>query len=993
MTQRRFQSPFALLVILLTPCAELTAQPAADKLSATGTAAEGAKAVIPANLFVDDDNTGAQDGSALRPYRTVQQAIDAAKDNSVIAVAGGIYSANIRVQEKTVRLYGGYIGGTKADYAGGTGGNFKARDPAAHSSHLKGNGKDSVVTLYEAGASVVDGFLITGGGPSSVAAPSRLGGGFYVYQGTPTISHNVIEKNQTCPPTKPDEEARGGGIYASGSGVSLTILNNTIRNNVSGRGAGIFSDGPKLVIRGNKILNNIGVGDHGGGAFLNSPNAEISNNRIEGNEIARLLGYGWGGGMIVVNTGSHYKLSRNVFAGNYAPSLGAGFFADEGATASMEHDLVYGNKTKPDGEGAAVYVDGNEDGTSSTLTLNHVTIADHTSTPMAKGNAVKATWNSKLVVKNSILWNNGGDDVEADEKSKAAVTYTLSQETIKGTGNLSKDPLFVNAAGQDYRLRPGSPAINAAEAAANGARANLGADEKSTPASEDNGVKQTTPVVQPKQAEKPQAETDKKTSNTYLLRGTEGELPSEVGDDTTKLTKVESPELGGAAVQIDVIDTFGQKVSRVADWTPFETLRLDIINKSAKEFSIEFNLFHSETKAFATRVVAPFVLKPGKNEVRISVPGLKNTNGSPAKLSEVRRWYVASETPVRLLVGDIYLEGEGGGTSAYTIKTDPARLERIKSTKMPAIAKPIPYNTPEADAIMSAAEIFPANNPWNTLVEDWPVHRNSAAMIASVGAAKPLRYNQDMAFVIVPLAQKKVDVKLILGPDESDAGPYPVADNTPIEGWPASFQQDPLLKNLTLNDVQRGKPDLEQDRHGIVFDPVGRKVYEFYRLTKTDAGWHADGAAIFDLASNKLRPDGWTSSDAAGLPILPAIVRYDEIQRGVIDHALRFTVTRSRRAYVYPATHFASKLTDENLPRMGERFRLRKDFDTSKFSPEARVILEALKRYGMFMADNGMDWGLSVSGDERLPVFHEELRRVKGSDFEVVTPPPGYTAP
>jgi len=194
-------------------------------------------------------------------------------------------------------------------------------------------------------------------------------------------------------------------------------------------------------------------------------------------------------------------------------------------------------------------------------------------------------------------------------------------------------------------------------------------------------------------------------------------------------------------------------------------------------------------------------------------------------------------------------------------------------------------------------------------------------------------------------------------------------------------------------DVQRGKPSLGEDRHGIVLDPVGRKHYEFYRLTRTDKGWHADQASIFDLSSNKLRPDGWTSSDAAGLPILPAIVRHDEIKRGVIDHALRFTVRRSRRAYVYPATHFASKLTDENLPRMGERFRLRKDFDTSKLSPEVRVILEALKRYGMLMADNGMDWGLSVSGDERLPVFHEELRRVKGSDFEVVIPPPGYVAP
>ncbi|WP_254512272.1 right-handed parallel beta-helix repeat-containing protein [Anatilimnocola floriformis] len=980
-----------LAAILLIPAPRLLmAQPAATQQSAADAARDGARIVVPANLYVDDDNAGAQDGSALRPFRTVQQAINLARDNAVIAVAGGAYPENIRVQERAVRIYGGYAGGTKADYVAGTAGNFKVRDPAAHPAQLKGNGKDSVVTLYEAGASVIDGFLITGGGPSSVAAPSLSGGGFYIYQGSPTIAHNVIEKNQTCPPRKQDREALGGGIYSTAA--SISILNNVIRGNVSGRGAGIFADGPKMVIRGNTIQKNIGVSDHGGGVFIFSPSAEVSHNRLEGNEIGRELGYGWGGGMIVVNKGGHYKLSHNIFAGNFAPSLGAAFFADEGAEASLTHDLVYANKTKPDGEGGAVYVDGNEDGVGSTLVLNHVTIADHTSTPMVAGSAVKATWNSKVTVKNCILWNNGGDDVEADEKSKATVTYTLSQETIKGTGNLSRDPLFVNAAGHDYRLRTGSPAIGAAEPA-NGARANLGADGLLLATHQESEVKPQNPAVQPMPAKKPPTEPTNKTTRVYVMRGTAGELPSEVGDDNTKLTKVESPELGGAAVQIDVIDTFGQKVSRVADWTPFETLRLDIINKSEKEFSIEFNLFHSETKAFATRVVAPFVLKPGMNEVRISIPGLKNTNGSPAKLSEVRRWYVASESPVRLLVGDIYLESGVGSAVAYAIKTDPARLERIKSTEMPAIAKPIPYNTPDADAIMSAAEIFPANNPWNTLVEDWPVHPNSTAMIASVGAAKPLRYNQDMAFVIVPPAQKKVDVKLILGPDESDPGPYPVADNTPIEGWPASFQQDPMLKQLSLNDVQRGKPDLEQDRHGIVFDPVGRKVYEFYRLTKSDAGWHADGAAIFDLASNKLRPDGWTSSDAAGLPILPAIVRYDEIQRGVIDHALRFTVTRSRRAYVYPATHFASKLTDENLPRMGERFRLRKDFDTSKFSPEARVILEALKRYGMFMADNGMDWGLSVSGDERLPVFHDELRRVKGSDFEVVTPPPGYTAP
>jgi hypothetical protein len=330
---------------------------------------------------------------------------------------------------------------------------------------------------------------------------------------------------------------------------------------------------------------------------------------------------------------------------------------------------------------------------------------------------------------------------------------------------------------------------------------------------------------------------------------------------------------------------------------------------------------------------------------------------------------------------------------AYVIQSDPARIARIKSAVRPSFSEPIPYNTPTADAIMAGVELFPADNPWNMLVEDWPVHPNSRQMIDSIGATKPLRYNQDMTFVIVPPNQKKVEVKIIAYPGESDPGPFPIPENVPIEGWPASFRQDPGLRALTLQDVQRGKPSLDADRHAIVLDPAARKLYEFYRLTRTDAGWTAEQSSVFDVGSNKLRPDGWTSSDAAGLPILPAIVRHDELRRGVVDHALRFTVRRTRRAYVYPATHYASRLTDANLPRMGERFRLRKDFDTSGFSREVQTILVALKRYGMFVADNGLEWAMSVSADDRLPVLHDELRRVKGSDFEVVTAPPGYVPP
>ena len=318
---------------------------------------------------------------------------------------------------------------------------------------------------------------------------------------------------------------------------------------------------------------------------------------------------------------------------------------------------------------------------------------------------------------------------------------------------------------------------------------------------------------------------------------------------------------------------------------------------------------------------------------------------------------------------------------------DPARLKRIRSTKMPPITQPVMFNTPQADAILAALEVFPPDNPWNQLVTDWPLHPNSKAIVASVGRDKPLRYNPDMAFILVPPNQKRLDVKITAYPGESDKGPYPVPETVPIEGWPAGYRRDAKGKTLTLRDVQRDTLKQGGDRHAMVLDPVNRLLYEFYMMRRTDAGWQAAQASVFDLKTNALRPRGWTSADAAGLPVFPAVVRYDELKRGQIDHALRVTIRRTRRAFVAPATHYASRHTHTAYPRMGERLRLRKDFDVSSFTPHVRTILIALKRYGMFVADNGIEWAISVAPDERIGVLHEELRRVKGANFEVVVPP------
>ena len=226
---------------------------------------------------------------------------------------------------------------------------------------------------------------------------------------------------------------------------------------------------------------------------------------------------------------------------------------------------------------------------------------------------------------------------------------------------------------------------------------------------------------------------------------------------------------------------------------------------------------------------------------------------------------------------------------------------------------------------------------------------------------------------MVPGNQKKVKAKLLLYPGESDTGPYPLPDNAPVEGWP--------MDGRTLAAAQSGKEDA--DRHVIVVDPVNRMLYEFYQGRKTPAGWECACAAVFDLKSNRLRPNGWTSADAAGLPIFPAVIRFDEVERGMVRHAMRFTVRNTRHAYVYPATHQASRKQDPDLPRMGERFRLRADFEIAGFSPHVKAILKGLKKYGMFVADNGGDWRLSVAPDPRIKGL-DELGRVKGSDFEVI---------
>lgn len=267
---------------------------------------------------------------------------------------------------------------------------------------------------------------------------------------------------------------------------------------------------------------------------------------------------------------------------------------------------------------------------------------------------------------------------------------------------------------------------------------------------------------------------------------------------------------------------------------------------------------------------------------------------------------------------------------------------------------------------------FPADNPWNQRIDKAPVDPNSAALIAGIGKDKPLHSDfgsfyegqpMGIPYVVVDGKTPRVPVTFEYA-DESDAGPYPVPPNPPIEGGPKG----------------------DGDRHILMLDRDAWKLYELYQAFPNGRGYKAGSGAIFDLNSNRLRPDGWTSADAAGLPIFPGLVRYDEVvELKEIRHALRFTVSRTRKAYVAPARHYASDSNDKNLPPMGMRVRLKASYDISGFPKNVQVVLQALKTYGMILADNGSDWFISGTHDKRWNNDEmAEINRVLGKDLEVV---------
>ena len=280
--------------------------------------------------------------------------------------------------------------------------------------------------------------------------------------------------------------------------------------------------------------------------------------------------------------------------------------------------------------------------------------------------------------------------------------------------------------------------------------------------------------------------------------------------------------------------------------------------------------------------------------------------------------------------------------------------------------------------VLGGCAVFPSDNPWNTDISNYPVHVNSDDFIANIiGVSGDTYLHADFGanwnggpfgipYVVVPADQPMAPINFVVYGSESDPGPYPVPPNAPVEGG--------------------------SDRHVLVLQSGPCKLYELYNAEYVGPGWNADSGAVFDLNSNALRPEGWTSADAAGLPILPGLARYDEVAAGAVKHALRFTVQATQRAYIHPATHYASSITDPNYPPMGLRLRLKAGYDISGFTGQARVVLQALKQYGMIVADNGSAWFISGAPDARWDDEDlNQLKTVPGAEFEVVDTGPIIT--
>ena len=329
-----------------------------------------------------------------------------------------------------------------------------------------------------------------------------------------------------------------------------------------------------------------------------------------------------------------------------------------------------------------------------------------------------------------------------------------------------------------------------------------------------------------------------------------------------------------------------------------------------------------------------------------------------------------------------------------------ARAERINHEgrilgALPVVTNSTLFNTTNADAVLSAMQIFPVTNPWNEDISQRPVLTNSDAVMAQIAndlqaARRTLRAFKEMNFVLVPDSQPTSSINFFDYPDESDLdggtfpnGLYPIPTNMPVETWPSE------TSGQTLQQWQQDMNAWGGDRHSIIVKPGVGFIWETWQAKLVGTNWEASNGAKFNLNTNRLRTAGWTSGDAAGLPMFPALPRFDECERGMVEHAMRIVVAKSRyQNYIYPATHYAAPTnnTSVNLPSMGQRLRLKASFVIpANWTKQEKAILLGLKKYGALVADNGNFFSISVTPDDRWPAgCFDHLSTVGITNFEAI---------
>lgn len=867
---------------------------------------------IPRCTVFVDGAAAAGDGSVQRPHKTIAAAVDAAQAGAVICVAEGAYPEELKPGEQPFTLAGGFQRGS----------GFKVRDSATYVSHAKGNGSGSFLRIEDPGPkgdvlTAIDGFEISGYSQAIVRdfyEPQRF-----------DVTNNLIHDNVCAAPG-----LAGGGVAVNN--VTGSISGNVFVRNTCGRGGAIFvnddTNRHTVRIENNLVDANAGVEpetSHGGAVYLFGNKLFVTGNTFTNNTVT-----GWGAGLFVgaYTPGGQFTsatLSWNYYRGNKAGVAGGGFFCDENASCASDHEIYYANC------GGNIYLDsGPAEGPGATMaTFDRLTNAgaldvDCRTPGLGVRIDKEGDTPDSYAFRNAIFWGNAANgDIAANcEQSCKALTVSVSQSMVQ-TG-------YTNGG---VPVRPGAANARIAFASGNIAPADpLFADLQAGDFHLKSSAGRWTPAGYVRDA----------VTSPAIGKGDGGR--SELG---AYGGSPEASSPGGAAPA---------PVAAAAPIVP-------------------------ATSAPAT----PAVSAPPAAAVDKAAAS-RDERAQPAQAAETDDVTAREAFEAAKELGTIDAWNAFIGSFPNGFRADLARAY-IKSlgegatapAAMPAGTAPAPVRADAptvelgANANLNGVRLLPDDSPWHQDISKAPVDRNSARILARIGN-KPLHPDFGpvwegapigIPYVVVPGTQPRVPMTFTEAAEESDAGPYPIPPDAPIEGGPKG----------------------DGDRHILVLDRDNWMLYEvFNAFRQPGGGWKAGSGAIWDLKKNQVRPDRWTSADAAGLPILPGLVRYDEVMgAGAVEHALRFTLAKTRRAYVPPASHWASKLHDEDLPPMGMRVRLKADYDISGFAPEVQVILRALKTYGMILADNGSDNYISGAHDPRWdPDILRQVKRVTTRDLEIV---------